>query len=926
VAADPALGFLDATGAVVPVTTSECPRYVSGGTVYTRFPCTARVLPGQTIDYLIRGVNSGTNPATRIVLVDGLPVQGDTGVLLSGQQRGTQWNNRPTMVSPVVNVEGYSGAVTEYATATFPGAMCTADLGTPPSSCPAGSFSPGVSAGATGFRTVLTFSGADLLQPGESFTLTWQMRAPSSLTSSLTEPIAWNSFALRPTFQVGGGTTTLPATEPVKVGVGMPLGSFMVTKQVDGLPPGIPLDPFEFAYLCTLVGFDGTTVVVADDVFALEDGDVFTGPQLPKGASCRIWETDAQGGQSPNIGADQAAVITIDSLPGPQEITIVNTYDSGSVTLHKSVVWGSGVAPVAITDPFLVSIECGFPTLGDGLPGFPQQLPLTDGASVTIADLPVGTTCVVDEIDRQGATVTIMNPSNAEPVEEDSVIISVAPDVDGGTVVDIENHYETGGIELVKVLDGSASLWAQGPFVFDIACSSGVLPPVNETVVLQPEDLSATISPIPAGYQCTVTETDRGGANDSVVSPAAFTIPNYTAGAEPPGPVLVTSVNRFVGGRLALTKVLTGSAATPMANALFGVRVQCERTLTDGDGVQTIVDRTVQLRGGATVVLPEALPVGARCWADETATVGATAVSVSHTAANKVVVTEANPDIAITVTNTYSAGGTRDPSGSSDPDTGIRITKQLTGSAAAWARGPFEFEVTCSIGGFTMPTYSLTLTTVDRVGFVNPIPTGSQCRVVEVDNGSAPGTAPVEVGWVTVPAPDAPPVDITAVNDFPGAQLTVEKRTSGPAGSARYAFSIACTSTPDGGVSFPVDLSGDTTDGTTTATFTLAAGQQRTYTVPDGAVCQVVETDSGGATSTSYQITGGQRPEAITVRGDVTVTVTNTFGGWMPTTGSSVGLLLIQWAIGLIGAGMLTLRAARRSQRRDRRPQRLLPR
>jgi hypothetical protein len=363
-----------------------------------------------------------------------------------------------------------------------------------------------------------------------------------------------------------------------------------------------------------------------------------------------------------------------------------------------------------------------------------------------------------------------------------------------------------------------------------------------------------------------------------------------------------------------------------MANALFGVRVQCERTLTDGDGVQTIVDRTVQLRGGATVVLPEALPVGARCWADETATVGATAVSVSHTAANKVVVTEANPDIAITVTNTYSAGGTRDPSGSSDPDTGIRITKQLTGSAAAWARGPFEFEVTCSIGGFTMPTYSLTLTTVDRVGFVNPIPTGSQCRVVEVDNGSAPGTAPVEVGWVTVPAPDAPPVDITAVNDFPGAQLTVEKRTSGPAGSARYAFSIACTSTPDGGVSFPVDLSGDTTDGTTTATFTLAAGQQRTYTVPDGAVCQVVETDSGGATSTSYQITGGQRPEAITVRGDVTVTVTNTFGGWMPTTGSSVGLLLIQWAIGLIGAGMLTLRAARRSQRRDRRPQRLLPR
>jgi hypothetical protein len=331
--------------------------------------------------------------------------------------------------------------------------------------------------------------------------------------------------------------------------------------------------------------------------------------------------------------------------------------------------------------------------------------------------------------------------------------------------------------------------------------------------------------------------------------------------------------------------------------------------------VQTIVDRTIPLRGGATVVLPEALPIGARCWADETSTVGATSVAVSHTVANKVVVTEAQPDIAITVTNTYTAGGTRDPSGGGDPDTGIRITKQLTGSASAWARGPFRFEVTCSIGGFSMPTYSLTLTTVDRVGYVNPVPTGSSCRVVEVDNGSAPGTTPVEVGIVTVPAADAPPVDVTAVNDFPGAQITVVKRTSGPAGSRSYRFTLACTFTPDNGTAFAVDLTGDLDDGATTAAFTLAADQQRTFTVPDGSSCQVVETDSGGATSVQYQITGGQRPEAVIVRGTITVTVTNTFGGWMPTTGSAVTMLLVQWGIGLLGAGVLIRRAARRHGR-----------
>jgi predicted Rossmann fold nucleotide-binding protein DprA/Smf involved in DNA uptake len=63
----------------------------------------------------------------------------------------------------------------------------------------------------------MSFPSNDLLAPGESFALVWSMRAPIDLTSSLGEPVAWNSFAYRPSFRLPGGqTTVLPATEPLK--------------------------------------------------------------------------------------------------------------------------------------------------------------------------------------------------------------------------------------------------------------------------------------------------------------------------------------------------------------------------------------------------------------------------------------------------------------------------------------------------------------------------------------------------------------------------------------------------------------------------------------------------------------------------------------------------------------------------------------
>ncbi len=889
IAADPALGLLDAAGQPVPLNSSACPRYADGTTVYTRFPCTARVLPGQAIDYLIRGVNSGTNPASEIVLVDGLPVQGDTGVLLSGQQRGTQWNNRPTMLTPVSGVGDTGQIQTDYTNATFPGSsFCTANLQPPPGdTCPSGSFAAGFGPGNTGFRTRLTFPDGDRLLPGETFTLTWRMQAPLSLTSTSNEPVAWNSFAYRPSFVLpGGATTVLPATEPLKVGVSMPLGSFRVTKAVVGLPPNIPLAPFGVAWSCSIDSADGSSTEVGSGTFTLVDGGVFTSPNIGQGATCRVWETDAQGGQSPNIGESSAATVVIDGSTGPQTVALTNAYDTGSLTLSKAVRWDA-VPPIDLPGPFAFQITCAFPTIGDILPGFPRSVDLAEGASTTIDDLPVGTICGAAETDTVGAIEIEWASNNGGLFAPTGAIVGVAPDSGGGTQLDAENVYTTGGVRITKVLTGPASQWSQGPFVFEVACSdpNGVLPPITETVTLGPAQLVGVVSPVPTGYECTTTETDTGDSGGSTVTPVeAQVIPPYVEGEEPPGPVEVSSTNDFPAGSVSIAKVLAGDAAGPMAGAEFTIRVRCERDLVgvaSPNNVQVFLDETFTLRGGETATSDEPLPIGARCWADELDSVGATGISITNDESNKATITDAAPDLTITATNTYTPGGSL----VGENDSGIRITKTLTGSAAAFAQGPFRFETVCSLGGFTLPTYPVTeLTPDDLVGYVNPIPVGAECTVTEIGNGGAAGPVPVVVGEVTVPAATEPAVDVAAVNEFPGGSLQITKQVAGAGAllpAATYTLEVTCErDLLAGGTETIVEETVELRGAETTE---VATG------LPLGTRCWAEETDDGGASAAVVDFDSASNAAEITGAGQVVLlTATNTFESARVTVSKSV--------------------------------------
>ena len=795
VRADAALGFLNPAGAVVPVTSSECPQFFANGGVYTRFPCTARTLPGQAIEYLVLGVNSGTNPASQVVLTDGLPVQGDTGVLLSNQPRGTQWNNRPTMLTPVVNAEGYP-ATTGYTNSTFPGSsFCTTSLQPPPAVCPPSAFGAGFGPGNTGFQTVLNFPDSDLLPPGGSFTLTWSMQAPASLTSALSEPIAWNSVAYRPTFKLpGGGTSTLPATEPIKVGVGMPLGAFGVSKQVVGLPNGVPVNPFEFAYSCTVESASLGTTEVASGTFTLEDGDVFGSGQVPQGADCAVWETNSQGGDSDHIGQDNAQHVVIDPVAGIQVLPFVNSYETGSLTLSKSVVWDA-VPPVELPGPFEFDVSCSFPTPDRLLPGFPQTFSLGDTGSASITGIPKGTQCLVVETETQGSMVTSWTVTEGTTeLGQDGTAVGATVEslAAGGTTVEATNRYTTGAVKIVKQLDGPASMWAQGPFTFDMTCtdSGGVLPDVTRTVTLDAAHLEQVVSPVPSGFDCSVVETTRGDAASQTVTPAtAQRIPDYTT--DPPGPVVFTAVNDYPSGSVTVAKQLAGGAASLMAGASFTLRVQCERDIVGGAGSQVVVDRSVTLKGGESTTLPDVVPIGARCWAEETRTVGATSVAITNDVNNKATITDASPDLTITATNTFSPGGNRN---NLQDQSGIKVVKSLAGPGAAAATGPFTFSTVCTLDGFTLPDYPvLTLTPTNLVGYVNPVPAGAECTVTETGQGNATGVVPRTVATVTVPATDAPAVQADVVNRFDNAPTTTVPSNGGNSGGSNGDGSLART-------------------------------------------------------------------------------------------------------------------------------------
>jgi uncharacterized repeat protein (TIGR01451 family) len=392
---DDTLGFYNTTtDTYVTPGDSSCPALTQSSVIYTRTPCIALVLPGQNFQYLMVVRNVGADAASTVNMVDVLPHQGDTGVLLTGEQRGTEWNNRPhlTAAPSVVGDTNVNAGELDFG---YTGAdqpdICTNDLADPPTTpCAAGDWDPAFSTDATAFRAIAQFPTGSHLPAGGAVELLVPMQAPVDLAAPDSLPIAWNSFAHT---DFVDGTGQLLPQEPPQVGVGMPFGNLVVSKTIaaPAPPAGTTVGPFTANYSCSVTPAGGSAVVVRSGSGSFNVGSPFTVSSIPAGASCQVWETDTGGATSDHPVGDPATVaIPIGAtVSTPTSVTVVltNTFPAapptGGTTPTKPTTPAHGATtPGDPNGPGAAGPGSSSPAAGAAGSGSPSGASASDGSAL----------------------------------------------------------------------------------------------------------------------------------------------------------------------------------------------------------------------------------------------------------------------------------------------------------------------------------------------------------------------------------------------------------------------------------------------------------------------------------------------------------------------------------------------------------------
>lgn len=319
----------------------------------------------------------------------------------------------------------------------------------------------------------------------------------------------------------------VPGSQVVTIGNDYQFTGLSVTKRVDTDAVDTDFGPFTFELTCeTATGVPvewgplGRTVLE----FTIEADETFTTPadRIPVGSTCTLTETDDYfadniviTGDNVVDNGDGSASIT----PGeePAEVEVTNAYDAGTVTIVKDVdgdgaaLWGAG--------PFTFTITCTYQdqVVNDA------TFELGPGDSLTVGPYPAGTQCVVAETGDGGADTTVLDP-------EDGVVVVPGPEEEGGTTqvtITALNTFELTSLEVDKVVSGDLDApGAAGPFRVELTCTRLVdgesveieIPGGAERVLSAANGYHATYGELPASADCTLVETDDGGAADTGIT------------------------------------------------------------------------------------------------------------------------------------------------------------------------------------------------------------------------------------------------------------------------------------------------------------------------------------------------------------------------------------------------------------------------
>ena len=529
------------------------------------------------------------------------------------------------------------------------------------------------------------------------------------------------------------------------------VGSVNVTKNV--APAGAPWGDrnFTLRLVCTLANASPTPVYDATQVVD-RTNNTWRVDNLPTGASCTVTEPQTGGANSTTITPNNGT-FTVGNASVVQ-VTATNTFTLGAIRVTKRVTGDTTELPAALTGTYTVSLSCirlvnGLPLPVVPIPGGAERVLNGNGATTTYSGLPTGATCQVTETgsDPQAQSTTVAPTSVTVGASEATPV-----------AVSVTNNFKLGSLRVTKsVLGAGGPLYGQGPYEVSLACTvdrGGTATPIaipgGAVRTLAPGSLTTTYTQLPVGAECTLTETDVGGANSTAISvrsggggavvtdgtSADVVIRDDTASTGTGTPAVIATVqNTFAVGAVRVTKELEGDGAA-YVNGPFTMRIACTREVSGATVAVTIP-------GGPTRTLTRAapqaqwtpLPEGAVCRVTETDDAGAGSHVVLPDTVTVGGLTE-----EVTATNTFEPAGF---SVSKSVDDGGAVNQDGT---PIERRETYSFTTACTLAGnpLALPAdYRAFTLQRDEVQDLSGLPVGAECTVTETDSGTAGSTTHV---------------------------------------------------------------------------------------------------------------------------------------------------------------------------------------
>jgi LPXTG-motif cell wall-anchored protein len=237
---------------------------------------------------------------------------------------------------------------------------------------------------------------------------------------------------------------------------------------------------------------------------------------------------DAGDGYTFTVVTDPT-ILSVDDQPQP-DLVVENTFNFAQVSVTKTVV-SLGIDingdPIAY-GPFEVELACTWH--GEMVTAAePMTQTIADGETVTWTELPEDANCTITETNTMDApvtTVTVTQGGATGDTTEGTVAeLDPLPNVDAEdqTSVALVNEYPDPPVLVSKVVEGDAPDPGR-TYTFDVFCvlidashpAPGLL--LRDTTIEVGTESAFVATLLPTGAECTITEVDTGGADDTTIT------------------------------------------------------------------------------------------------------------------------------------------------------------------------------------------------------------------------------------------------------------------------------------------------------------------------------------------------------------------------------------------------------------------------